>query len=196
MSNIDQIIETGREELRNHDLYQLMKSGKINEEYYAWLLWQCRWRYERLEDYAEELGIFQEFPELQRYTRIRDDFEELWKHKLGHKRPPYIAAKPATDFMKHIKELFEDEEQDDLQILAYMYVITIGDIEAGGDLLGKVPGEGKILQFSGNLQDLKSRILAKLDSSKTDMTDELQECFRLMIDLYNRVWDEDSMSKF
>ena len=196
MADIDALIEKRREEMRNHELYKLMKSGSINPETYAWLLWQCRWRYERLEDYAEELGIFDEFPELRRYDRIRDDFEEIWKKQLGNKRPPHIAAEPATDFMKHIKELFEDEEQDNMQILAYMYVLHVGDIVAGKDLLGKVPGSGKIMQFDGDVEELRTKVKNKLKTSKTDMSDELEECFRLMKNLYDRVWNDPKLPKF
>jgi len=186
MSKLDAVIDNKREELYNHDLWQLMKSGKINLEFYGQYLWQQRLRYERMVEYAEEMGLLSEFPELARYELIRDDFEEIWKEQLGYKRMPYQPAQATTLFMKHLKELFEDEEEDSMQVLAYMYVLFIMDMNGGKTMAGAVPGQGRHFSFGGDLNGLKERIKAKLNDS---MIDEINTCFDSTIELYNEIWD-------
>jgi heme oxygenase len=185
MSKLDSVIDTRREQLFNHDLWQLLKSGKINPEFYGQYLWQQRLRYERMIEYAEEMGLLKEFPELDRYHLIRDDFEEIWKKQLGKKRMPYQPAMATTLFMKHLKEIFEDEEEDSMQVLAYMYVLYIMDMNGGDKLASAVPGAGRHYKFNGDLENLKERIKAKLNDT---MIDEINTCFDSTIELYNEIW--------
>lgn len=195
MTDLDTLIAQKRNEIESHDFFKLMASGKINPEYYAWYIWQQRHRYERLEEYAVELGVYDEFPELQRYELIRDDFEEIWKGQLGRKRPPNVVTLASTDFMKRLKEIFEDEEEDSMQILAYIYVVVIGDMKAS-ELAGKVPGSARIHTFKGDIDALREKLKAKLASSATPMEDEIESMFANTKYLYDLVWNDTTYSKF
>lgn len=196
MSTISEFFDQKVQEILNHEVWKLFNSGTVNSEYYAWYLWQQRYRYERLEEYEKDLGVFEEFPELERYSIIRDDFEEIWKKQLNNRYMPNVAEMPATDFQKHLKEIFEDEEQDSDQILASLYAIVLSDLVIGTKLSVKLPGTGQAYNFNGDLQSLKNKIEAKLENASTPMLDEILNAFNNTFYLLDVVWNWSEVSKF
>jgi len=178
MTEISEYFDQKIEEILDHKVWKLFNSGKVNPEYYAWYLWQQRFRYERLDDYAKELGIYNN-----------------WKNICNNRYMPNVAEMPATDFQKHLKEIFEDNEEDKTQILAAMYSVIVCDLVIGQHLTAILPGSNKTYKAEFDIKDLKNRIESELKNAETSMLDEVVGTFENTFYLLDVVWSWSKVNK-
>lgn len=182
MSNFKALTASKLKEVESHPFYLKLLSGEITDERYALYLWDQSYRYGAIEDWMEDTPVFDGIEAIKRYGRVRDDFKELWKGKLGKKYMPQPSWS-ATDLAKRLKEIKEDDIEDTMQGLAHIYAMH-------GDLLRlsrkvdlkKLPGSNKMFQFEGKVDEL----LAKLEAKITDkMADEILKAYDLKIRMFN-----------
>lgn len=159
--------ELTHEEHRHAETRPFVKvlfSGKVDPQLYAIYLYNQFPMYEVLEVCAMPHGILNDIPGILRSKNIRSDFEELWS---GDKNPPLCPV--VDEYMRHILSIKHDPKK----LLAHIYVRHMGDL-AGGQMIAKrIPGSGKYYQFD-NVDELKSKIRAKIDDS---LVDEAKLCF-------------------
>lgn len=177
-----------QKEVESHPFHLKLLSGDITDERYAFYLWEQSYRYGAIEDWMEDTSVFDGIESIKRYHYVRDDFKELWKKKLGKKYMPQPSWS-ATDLAKRLKEIKEDDIEDTMQGLAYIYTMH-------GDLLklarkvdlNKLPGSNKMFQFDSSVDEL----LVKLEAKITDtMTDEILKAYNLKIRMFNYLNDMD-----
>lgn len=155
---------------------KVLFSGNIDPKIYATYLYNQFPMYELLEVCAMPHGIFSDIPEILRSKAIREDFEELWTDK--DKSPE--LCKVTKEYLDHIMSIKDDPKK----LMAHVYVRHMGDL-AGGQMIAKrVPGSGKYYQFEGDLDEIKSKVRAKLDDS---LADEAKVCFDFAARLFEEM---------
>lgn len=90
---------------------------------------------------------------------------ELWSNDT----PPVIVP-AVNDYISHMRSIMDDADK----LTAHLYVMHMGDLSGGQMIAKKVPGSGKMYQFSQDHDTLKETIRAKTDDS---MADEARLCF-------------------
>jgi heme oxygenase len=151
---------------------KILFSGKINPKIYATYLKNQHPTYELLEVCAMAQGVLNGLPDIRRAPAILADFKELWRDEDGE---PQIlpVVKRYTDHIMSIKD-------DPAKLMAHIYVRHMGDL-AGGQLIAKrVPGSGRMYQFS-DPDLLKEAIRSRIDDS---MADEAKICFQFAADMF------------
>jgi heme oxygenase len=145
---------------------KLLFSGNIDPKLYATYLKNQHPMYEVLEVCAMPLQLLHGLPDIRRAPAILEDFVELWG-KDNTEKPKMC---PTVDrYIKYILSIKDDPKR----IMAHVYVRHMGDL-AGGQMIAKrVPGSGKMYQFSSP-EELKTAIRAKIDDT---MADEAKVCF-------------------
>lgn len=189
-NNLKELLNDIHSEAERQEFVSILMSGKINPQLYAFYVFNQMKRYERLEDYCDELGVFDTFPELRRYDNIVEDFKEL-QAMNGQKRPPNLLLRATTDYMKILKEIFEDEEEDSMQLMAHVYTLHMGDLSGGQMIAKKIPGSGKYYQFDADIDELKAKVRETLDDG---MEVQARLCFENSIQLFKELmeWAEQN----
>jgi heme oxygenase len=143
---------------------KILFKGNIDPQLYATYLYNQFPMYEILEVCTMPHGILNDVPGILRSKSIRTDFEELWKGDVAPALCPVV-----NDYTKYIISIKNDVKK----LMSHIYVRHMGDL-AGGQMIAKrIPGSGKYYQFE-NVDDLKTKIRAKVDDS---MADEAKVCF-------------------
>jgi heme oxygenase len=73
-------------------------------------------------------------------------------------------------------------------LLAHLYVLHMGDLSGGQMIARKVPGEGRMYQFAGDMQETKEMIRALTND---DMADEARACFEFSTQLFKDLMELD-----
>jgi len=180
-NNLKVMLDDIHKEAESHDFVSVLMSGKINPDLYGLYLWSQMKRYQVLEDYCDELGVFDDFPELKRHDRIKADFKEMLK-LTGQKRAPNFIPQSVVDYMKTLKAIFEDEEEDSMQLFAHVYTLHMGDLSGGQMIKPNVPGSGTMYDFDTDVEELKSKVREKLSD---DMEPQARACFVDSIKLFD-----------
>lgn len=185
MSNLPTLTADKQREIENHPFFTLLLSGNIPTDLYALYLWEQRGRYEAIEDWLEDQGVFDDMPALKRYEKVRDDFEELWKGVLGKKFMPQPSMS-TTDMQKRLKEIVEDDIEDTMQAMAHVFAMHGDLLNLSTRITGKVPGAGRMFTFDESFDSLRSKIDAKCTDA---MADEAIKSMDLKLELFDHLWD-------
>jgi heme oxygenase len=155
---------------------KILFSGEIDPKLYATFLKNLHPQYEILEVCAMARGVLTGFPDARRSPSINADFEELW-NKETYGDPKILPV--VKRYIDHIMSIMNDPNK----LMAHVYVRHMGDL-AGGQMIAKrVPGSGRMYQFS-DPEGLKTAIRAKLTD---DMADEAKICFQFARDLFDEM---------
>ena len=150
----------------------------IKPELYAIYLWNQFPQYELLEVMANRHGLFDKFPELQRSKEIYNDFMELWPDK--DEQPSHCPV--VKDYLDHIMSISNDPNK----LMAHVYVRHMGDLSGGQMIAKRVPGEGRMYKFSGDVDELKEKVRKQCND---DMADEAKVCFEFAARLFKEMMD-------
>jgi len=160
------------------EFVKILFSGKINPKLYAAYLKNQHPQYEILEVCAMPLGLLTGLPDMRRAPAILEDFIELWG-KDTVEEPTILPV--VQEYIKYIISIKDDPRR----LMAHLYVRHMGDL-AGGQMISKrVPGAGKMYQFS-DPDALKAAIRAKIDD---DMADEAKVCFEFATKFFKEMMD-------
>jgi heme oxygenase len=84
----------------------------------------------------------------------------------------------------HMKEIMHDADK----LMAHLYVLHMGDLSGGQMIAKRVPGEGRMYQFEGDTDALKTAIRAK---TTDDMADEAKYVFESATALFKELMELD-----
>ena len=152
MSNLKDLTWEHHQNAERQDFVKVLMSGKINPQFYATYLWNQHKKYDLMEAFATATGLLNDFPEIRRKQVIEQDYLELWK---GEGTPPIVAS--TTEYINHMRDALDKPDK----IMAHLYVHHMGDLSGGQMIKRKVPGEGRMYQFTGDVKDIKERIRSK-----------------------------------
>jgi len=155
---------------------KILFSGKIDPSLYATYLKNQHPMYEVLEVCAMPHGLFTDVPDTRRAPAILADFSELWTSE--EQQPVMLPV--VHDYIQHILSIKDDPKK----LMAHIYVRHFGDLSGGQMIAKRVPGSGKMYQFTGNPDDIKQAFRAKLSD---DMADEAKVCFGFARQLFDEM---------
>jgi heme oxygenase len=179
MSNLKDLTWEHHQNAERQEFVKVLMSGKIHPDFYATYLWNQHKKYDILEALATANGLFNDLPDIRRKQRIEQDFAELWKNST----PPEIV--PSThEYIQHMKGLMADPEK----LMAHVYVYHMGDLSGGQMIAKRVPGEGRMYQFDGDVKEIKEAIRAKTND---DMADEAKWVFDSATKLFQDMMELD-----
>jgi len=179
MSNLKELTWEHHKDAERQDFVKVLMSGKINPKFYATYLWNQHKKYDLIEAIAKSHGLFADVPELPRKLAIEKDFLELWEDNT----PPTIL--PSTkDYISHVKNIIPDSDK----VMAHLYVLHMGDLSGGQMIKKKIPGEGRMYQFEGDVKEIKEKIRAKTHDG---MADEAKFVFTSATNLFKDLMELD-----
>ena len=184
MSNLKELTWEHHQNAERQDFVKVLMSGKIHPDFYATYLWNQHKKYDLLEALATANGLLADLPDIRRKIRIEEDFRELWKHE----QPPTIV--PSThDYIAHMRALMTKPDA----LMAHLYVLHMGDLSGGQMIARKVPGEGRMYQFDGDIKEIKEAIRSKTDDS---MADEAKWVFESAAKLFQELMEIEDIEHY
>lgn len=183
MSNLKELTWEHHQNAERQDFVKVLMSGKINPDFYATYLHNQRLKYEALEEALEQLGVWGDdlkLFDIKQTQKIWDDFLELWDIKRG--MPVQVMSTFA--YQDHIQEIKDDKEK----LMAHVYVLHMGDLSGGQMIKKKIPGEGRMYTFKGNIKDLKENLRSYTND---DMADEAKWVFTSATNLFQELMEVD-----
>jgi heme oxygenase len=180
MSNLKELTKEQHTNAERQDFVKVLMSGRINPEFYATYLWNQHKKYDLIEALATAQGLISDLPiDIRRKIAIEQDFLELWK------RTEAPVVLPSTEaYMTHMKDKITDSDA----IMAHIYVLHMGDLSGGQMIARKVPGEGRMYKFEGDIVTTKDAIRAKTHDG---MADEARACFEFSTKLFQELMELD-----
>jgi heme oxygenase (biliverdin-producing, ferredoxin) len=152
MSNLKELTKDQHSNAERQGFVKVIMSGKINPKLYATYLWNQHKKYDLLEAMAGAQGLLNELPDIRRKMKIEADFLELWTED----NPPTLVAS-TNEYIMHMRTIMHDADK----LMAHLYVLHMGDLSGGQMISKRVPGEGRMYQFEGDTDALKTAIRAK-----------------------------------
>jgi heme oxygenase (biliverdin-producing, ferredoxin) len=152
MSNLKDLLKEQHTNAERQEFVKVLMSGKIHPDFYATYLWNQHKKYDLLEALACLAGIFTDIGDIRQKMKIEEDFKELWHHDHA----PILV--PSTyEYINHMKSIMTDGDK----LMAHVYVLHMGDLSGGQMIARKVPGEGRMYKFDGDIAAIKEKIRAK-----------------------------------
>jgi heme oxygenase len=148
------------------EFVKILFSGNINPKLYAVFLKNQHPCYEILEVCAMPHQLLHGLPDIRRAPAILSDFNELWDDKLDGE--PKLLSN-TEKYIKYILSIKDDPKR----LMAHIYVRHMGDLAGGQMIAKKVPGAGRMYQFT-DPDALKIAIREKISD---DMAEEATVCF-------------------
>ena len=181
MSNLKDLTWEHHKDAERQQFVKVLMSGKINPQFYAAYLWNQHKKYDLLEAMAAVNGIWAEIPfPIHRKMKIEQDFLELWADK---ENPPPIV--PSThEYIDHMRPIMHDRDK----IMAHIYTLHMGDLSGGQMIRKKVPGEGRMYQFEGDVDAIKDAIR---NATNDEMADEAKYVFESAAQLFKELMELD-----
>jgi heme oxygenase len=179
MSNLKELTKEQHSNAERQGFVKVLMSGKINPEFYATYLWNQHKKYDLLEAMAGALGLLNELPNIRRKMKIEADFLELWTQD----NPPVLVAS-TNEYIMHMRTIMHDSDK----LMAHLYVLHMGDLSGGQMISKRVPGEGRMYQFEGDTDELKTAIRTK---TTDDMADEAKYVFESATALFKELMELD-----
>ena len=147
-----------------------MNAGKLSNDKYLKFLWNMYLLYDIMEDVALSMGCFaprdpqmppgdEPLDGLMQADDILADFKELG----GDENNPPEMVKAVKEYRSHIVNNIQHDKQ---KLMAHIYANHMGDLE--GKSAGKVPGSGKMYQFSDisvSKEEMKNLLEARVSES-------------------------------
>ena len=180
MSNLKELTKEEHTNAERQAFVKVLMSGRINPKLYATYLWNQHKKYDILEAMAMVQGLLNDIPTIRRKMKIEADFLELWDDKVN---PPVLV--PSTlEYIEHMRGVMTDPDK----LMAHLYVLHMGDLSGGQMIARKVPGEGRMYQFEGDIQDIKEKIRAKIHDG---MAEEAKYVFGSSTKLFQELMELD-----
>jgi heme oxygenase len=180
MSNLKELTKEEHTNAERQAFVKVLMSGRINPKLYATYLWNQHKKYDILEAMAMVQGLLNDTPTIRRKMKIEADFLELWDDKVN---PPVLV--PSTlEYIEHMRGVMTDPDK----LMAHLYVLHMGDLSGGQMIARKVPGEGRMYQFEGDIQDIKEKIRAKIHDG---MAEEAKYVFGSSTKLFQELMELD-----
>jgi len=181
MSNLKELTKEQHTNAERQAFVKVLMSGKINPKFYATYLWNQHKKYDILEAMAAVNGLFIDLPPgVSRKMSIEQDFLELWDDKDN---PPPLV-KSTYEYIEHMRGIMSDRNS----LMAHIYVLHMGDLSGGQMIAKKVPGEGRMYQFDGDLNEVKESIRSL---TTDDMADEAKYVFESATNLFKELMELD-----
>lgn len=181
MSKIKELTWEHHKNAERQVFAKLLISGNIHPDLYATYLWNQHKKYDLLEAMLMAHGIMSEVGDIRRKTLIEADIAELWKYDY----PPTIV--PSThEYINRMKDVMSDRDR----LIAHMYVFYMGDLSGGQMIKKKIPGEGRMYDFSnaGDVKEVKEKIRALVTD---DMAEEACWVFESSTKLFEELMELD-----
>lgn len=180
MSNLKELTKEEHTNAERQAFVKVLMSGRINPKLYATYLWNQHKKYDILEAMAMVQGLLNDFPTIRRKMKIEEDFLELWEDK---EHPPVIV--PSTlEYINHMRSIMTDPDK----LMAHIYVLHMGDLSGGQMIAKRAPGQGRMYQFEGDIQDIKEKIRAKTNDG---MAEEAKFVFQSSTKLFQEIMELD-----
>jgi heme oxygenase (biliverdin-producing, ferredoxin) len=179
MSNLKELTKDQHSNAERQGFVKVIMSGKINPKLYATYLWNQHKKYDLLEAMAGAQGLLNELPDIRRKMKIEADFLELWTED----NPPTLVAS-TNEYIMHMRTIMHDADK----LMAHLYVLHMGDLSGGQMIAKRVPGEGRMYQFDGDTDALKTAIREK---TTDDMADEAKYVFESATALFKELMELD-----
>jgi len=175
MSRIKELTWEHHKNAERQEFAKLLMSGKIHPDLYATYLWNQHKKYDILEAMMIANGILAEIgTDIRRKLLIEQDIAELWKHD---KEPKLVSS--TINYLQHMREIMQDRDA----LLAHVYVLYLGDMSGGQMIKAKIPGEGRMYDFEGDIPAIKDKI-------RSLTTDEMAEEAQWMFDSATQLFQE------
>jgi heme oxygenase len=179
MSNIKELTWEHHQNAERQDFVKVLMSGKIHPNFYATYLWNQHKKYDLLEAMAGAQGLLDDLPGIRRKLAIEEDFNELWTKDSA---PELVPS--TQDYIMHMKTILADRDA----LMAHIYVLYMGDLSGGQMIAKKVPGNGRMYKFDGDIKDLKEKIRSR---THDDMADEAKWVFASATKLFEELMELD-----
>lgn len=179
MSNLKELTKEHHTNAERQGFVKVLMSGKINPKLYATYLWNQHKKYDLLEAMAGLNGLLDDLPDIRRKMKIEQDFLELWKEDTP---PPLVES--TNEYIMHMRTIMHDPEK----LMAHIYTLHMGDLSGGQMIAKRAPGEGRMYQFEGDTDALKSAIKAKTTDA---MADEAKYVFESAANLFKELMELD-----
>jgi len=180
MNNLKELLKEQHTKAERQEFVKVLMSGRINPKLYATYLWNQHKKYDLLEAMATVHGLLNDMPEIRRKQAIEQDFFELWE---DNNLTPGIL--PSTEeYIDHMRTIMHDPDK----IMAHIYTLHMGDLSGGQFIARKVPGEGRMYKFDGDIEDIKNVIRSK---TTDDMAEEAAWVFESATSLFQELIELD-----
>jgi len=179
MSNLKELLKEQHTNAERQEFVKVLMSGKINPKFYATYLWNQHKKYDLLEALATPQGLFNDLPNIKQKKKIEEDFLELWTENSP---PPLVPS--TNEYIGHMRDVMHDPEK----LMAHIYVLHMGDLSGGQIIARKVPGEGRMYKFEGDIDAIKDAIRAKTND---DMAEEAAYVFESSTNLFKELMELD-----
>lgn len=181
MNNLKELTKEQHKTAERQEYVKVLMSGRINPKLYATYLWNQHKKYDLLEAMASVNGIWLDIPyPIQRKQAIEQDFLELWEDNENH---PEIV--PSThEYIEHMRSIMSDRDK----VMAHIYTLHMGDLSGGQFIARKVPGEGRMYKFDGDIAEIKAAIKAQTND---DMAEEAKWVFESATKLFQELMELD-----
>lgn len=187
MSNLKELTWEHHQNAERQEFVKVLMSGKINPDFYATYLYNQWKKYEALEEALDQLGVWGDdlkLFDIKQMKKIEDDWQELWD--IANRTPITL---PST--WKYLDRIEEIKDNKDL-LMAHVYVLHMGDLSGGQMIKKKIPGEGRMYQFNGDVKDLKENLRTythdgQAEEAKwvfTSATELFQEMMEVALEYY------------
>ncbi len=133
--------------------------GAVDINKYIDYLYQLKALYSRLERYGDDLGIFDDMPDLKRSKAISLDYAALTTKGIGL----HNLKNSTKDYLGYLETIHSDKHR----MMAHIYVRHTGDLFGGQALARLLPGPNNMFKFE-NAPSLISKIGLKTDASMAD----------------------------
>lgn len=178
MSKIKELTWEHHKNAERQEFAKLLIGGKMHPDMYATYLWNQHKKYDILEAMATAHGLYAEIGvDIRRKLAIEADIAELWKHE----KEPFLV--PSTlEYLRHMRGIMQDRDK----LVAHMYVFYLGDMSGGQMIKSKIPGEGRMYDFPGDVKELKEKIKAM---TTDDMAEEAKYVFESSTNLFQELME-------
>ena len=178
MSNLKELTWEHHQNAERQEFVKVLMSGKINPNFYATYLWNQHKKYDLMEALAGAHQLLADLP-IHRKQAIEQDFLELW-----HEKEPPVILPSTNEYIEHMKTIMDNPDA----IMAHIYVHHMGDLSGGQMIKRKVPGEGRMYQFEGDVKEIKEKIRTKIHDG---MADEAKYAFTCATKLFQDLMEVD-----
>ena len=180
MSRIKELTWEHHKNAERQEFAKLLMSGKIHPDLYATYLWNQHKKYDILEAMMIANGILAEIgTDIRRKLLIEQDIAELWKHD---KEPKLVAS--TINYIQHMRDIMQDRDA----LVAHVYVLFMGDMSGGQMIKSKIPGEGRMYDFEGDIPAIKDKIR---EMTTDEMAEEAQWVFDSATQLFQELMELD-----
>ena len=170
MSTLKELTADKHREAESQPFLKTIFTGNVDEAKYTDYLYQLLLVYQTLENYADDLNLFEGIEDIKRSRMIELDWVEL----LGD-APSGHLNKSTINYLDYLNSIKDDKHK----LMAHVYVRHMGDL-FGGQMLAKLlPGSNHMFKFN-DIPTLVKGVRSKIDVS---LADEANVAFDYNIDM-------------